>query len=172
MKALRILIPLIVLAAVLPVVVGNKRTKIKSAPAPAAMHSLVPPTPSYPGTMNVPPAAPTAVQSSGVIETAFQNRQSNLLVRELGVVDRLLPDDNDGSRHQRFIVRLGSGHTVLIAHNIDLAPRVASLNAGEVVEFQGEYEWSDKGGVVHWTHHDPQGKHPGGYISHKGNVFR
>ncbi|QOY51204.1 DUF3465 domain-containing protein [Candidatus Sulfurimonas baltica] len=40
-----------------------------------------------------------------------------------GDVIRVLSDDNTGSRHQRFIIRLSSGQTLLIAHNIDLAPK-------------------------------------------------
>jgi hypothetical protein len=84
----------------------------------------------------------------------------------------VLPDDNEGSRHQRFIVRLASGRTVLIAHNIDLAPRVEGLTAGDSVEFSGEFENNDKGGVVHWTHHDPDGRHVGGWIKHGGRVYQ
>jgi hypothetical protein len=56
-----------------------------------------------------------------------------------GTVVRVLSDDNEGSRHQRFIVRLASGRTVLIAHNIDLAPRVDGLETGDTVEFSGEF---------------------------------
>ncbi|HVY83004.1 MAG TPA: DUF3465 domain-containing protein [Steroidobacteraceae bacterium] len=89
-----------------------------------------------------------------------------------GTVVRVLADDNDGSRHQRFIVRLASGRTVLIAHNIDLAPRVAGLEAGDTVEFSGEFEDNDKGGVVHWTHHDPQGRHVAGWIRHRGRTYQ
>jgi hypothetical protein len=83
----------------------------------------------------------------------------------------LLPDDNEGSRHQRFIVELDGGHTVLIAHNIDLAPRVAPLEPGDPVQFSGEYAWNAKGGVVHWTHLDPRGTHPGGWIYAHGRRF-
>ena len=35
-----------------------------------------------------------------------------------------LPDDNKGTRHQRFILKLSSGQTLLVAHNIDLADKI------------------------------------------------
>jgi Protein of unknown function (DUF3465) len=89
-----------------------------------------------------------------------------------GSVSKILSDDNDGSRHQRFIVRLPSGQTVLIAHNLDLAPRVAPLAPGDTVQFKGEYVWSDKGGTVHWTHRDPAGRHEGGWLKHAGQTFQ
>jgi hypothetical protein len=89
-----------------------------------------------------------------------------------GTVVRVLPDDTSGSRHQRFIVRLPSGQTVLIAHNIDIAPRVDGIAAGDAVQFSGEFEENDKGGVVHWTHHDPSGRHPDGFIVHRGRTYR
>lgn len=79
-----------------------------------------------------------------------------------------LPDDNDGSRHQKFLVELDSEQTLLIAHNIDLADRIDALEEGDVVIIAGQYEWNDRGGVVHWTHHDPDGIHPGGWIEHEG----
>ncbi len=95
---------------------------------------------------------------------AFAQRQSNLQVQLTATVSRVLPDDNKGSRHQRFILQLANGQTVLVAHNIDLAERVAGLSEGARVTLAGEYEWNDKGGVIHWTHHDPRGQHPGGWI--------
>jgi hypothetical protein len=106
------------------------------------------------------------------IATAYERRESNVQVEGAGVVVKVLSDDNDGSRHQRFIVELASGQTVLISHNIDLAPRVSPLAAGDRVQFFGEYEWNNKGGVVHWTHHDPTGRHPGGWVRREGNMFR
>lgn len=97
---------------------------------------------------------------------------SNSQVQGVGVVDRILSDDNDGSRHQRFILRLGSGQTVLVAHNIDLAPRIEKLASGDTVEFNGEYEWNEKGGVIHWTHKDPANQHVAGWLKHNGQVFQ
>jgi hypothetical protein len=110
--------------------------------------------------------------NDAAIENAFANRISNLQVGGQGTVVKILPDDNDGSRHQRFIVRLNSGQTLLMSHNIDLAPRIDSLSAGDTVAFYGEYEWNQKGGLIHWTHHDPQGRHPAGWIKHGGQTSR
>jgi hypothetical protein len=106
------------------------------------------------------------------ITRAFRQRAKALPVTGEGEVIRLLADDLDGSWHQRFIVRLASGHTVLIAHNIDLAPRLDALDSGDTVAFSGRYEWNEKGGVVHWTHHDPQGRRQGGWIEHRGKRYR
>lgn len=78
----------------------------------------------------------------------------------------------DGSQHQRFIVELSSGQTLLIAHNIDIAPRINSLQVGDSVRFYGEYEWNPQGGIIHWTHHDPNGYHVGGWIKHNGRTYQ
>lgn len=107
-----------------------------------------------------------------LIAEAFRNGRSNVQLGGEGRVTRILPDDNNGSRHQKFLLELESGHTLLIAHNIDLAPRVESLREGEVIEFYGEYEWNQKGGVIHWTHHDPKGVHPGGWLKYQGRVYK
>lgn len=107
-----------------------------------------------------------------LIAEAFRNGRSNVQLGGEGRVARILPDDNNGSRHQKFLLELESGHTLLIAHNIDLAPRVESLREGEVIEFYGEYEWNQKGGVIHWTHHDPKGVHPGGWLKYQGRVYK
>lgn len=102
------------------------------------------------------------------ISSAYNNKQSDIQVKATGKVIKILPDDNKGSRHQRFIVKVADNLTVLIAHNIDLAPR-AELSSGDTVSFSGEYEWNKQGGVVHWTHHDPRGKHQDGWIEANGN---
>jgi hypothetical protein len=102
---------------------------------------------------------------------AFEQRRSDLQLEGQGVVVKLLPDDLDGSRHQKFLVRLASGQTLLVAHNIDLAPRVDGLQEGAMIKFFGEYEWNEKGGVMHWTHHDPQGHHVAGWLEYQGRRY-
>jgi hypothetical protein len=103
---------------------------------------------------------------------AFKTRTSNIQVEGEGVVTRILADDLDGSRHQRFIIRLESGQTVLIAHNIDLAPRVAGLQEGGGISFYGEYVWNEQGGKIHWTHHDPEGRHVAGWLKYNGRTYQ
>ena len=111
-------------------------------------------------------------QGVQLIERAFERKQSDLQVRASGQVIAVLADDNEGSRHQKFILKLNNGQTVLVAHNIDLAPRITNIAKGDTVEFFGEYEYSDKGGVIHWTHHDPANKHVGGWLKHQGRTYQ
>ena len=120
------------------------------------------------------PAAPSLQPANTVpaLEHAYLNRLRHHQVRGQGTVIKLLPDDNKGSRHQRFLLRLDSGRTLLISHNIDLAPRIESIQPGDTVEFNGEYEWNAKGGLVHWTHHDPKNQHEAGWLRHQGRTYQ
>ncbi|GAA67859.1 hypothetical protein P20429_1978 [Pseudoalteromonas sp. BSi20429] len=79
------------------------------------------------------------------LNEAYKNHQSNVQVQDSGIVIRILNDDNQGSRHQKFILKLSTGITILIAHNIDLAPRINLISKGDTVQFYGEYEWNKKG---------------------------
>ena len=106
------------------------------------------------------------------IAVAFREQISGVQVTGEGVVTRILPDDEEGRRHQRFILSLESGQTLLIAHNIDLAPRMIFLEPGDLIRFNGVYEWKPEGGVVHWTHHDPRGKHEAGWLKRNGETFQ
>jgi hypothetical protein len=104
--------------------------------------------------------------------SAFESRARGRIITVNGEVERILADDRDGSPHQRFIIRTPGGVSLLVAHNLDLAPRLEGLGAGEVVTVLGEYEWNEKGGVMHWTHDDPQGKHITGYIEWRGRRYQ
>lgn len=108
-------------------------------------------------------APPVGKATDTAIEQLIQSRASHTWVETNGNVTRLLPDDREGAAHQRFILRLASGRTLLVAHNIDLARRVP-LQVGDAVRLRGRYEWNDKGGVIHWTHHDPGNPLAGGWI--------
>lgn len=149
---------------------GEQATR--AAPAPATQEA--PAAPGGSGDSGGAPATAEAPRSgdggAARIAQAFARNESDLQIEVDAVVRRSLPDDEDGSRHQRFILELSDGATVLVAHNIDLAPRVP-LREGDRVQVFGEYEWNDRGGVLHWTHHDPARRHVGGWIKHGGKTY-
>jgi len=120
--------------------------------------------------------APSATErpssSDEILAQAFAKRTQDLQVKGRGRVQRILSDDDKGSRHQRFILELESGQVLLVAHNIDLAPRIDSIRVNDSVEFYGEYEYNDKGGVIHWTHSDPGGRHVAGWLKHAGRTYQ
>lgn len=115
-----------------------------------------------------------AYQNSDIIsvEQAFQQKKSDVQLHVEGTVIKILADDLDGNRHQKFIIERPQGLTILVAHNIDLASRINSLKLGDKLTLYGEYEWSKKGGILHWTHHDPAGQHVDGWIEHQGQRYQ
>ncbi|MCL2883182.1 MAG: DUF3465 domain-containing protein [Coriobacteriia bacterium] len=110
--------------------------------------------------------------SDAVIKNLYDQQKSNVQVSGSGTVVRLLADDTEGSRHQRFILQLASGQTLLVAHNISIAPRLDGLAVGDTVSFYGEYIYSAEGGTIHWTHHDPQGAHVAGWLEYNGKRYQ
>jgi hypothetical protein len=109
---------------------------------------------------------------SSLVEQAFRQRAHDLQISIEGRVKKILADDREGNRHQRFVLQVDSDHTLLVAHNIDLAPRIKGIKVGDRVQINGVYEWNEKGGVVHWTHHDPRGRHEDGWIRHNGQLYQ
>lgn len=105
------------------------------------------------------------------IQSAYRNRQSDVQIMQKGVVAKVLADDLVGSKHQKFILRFDR-LSILVAHNIDLAPKIFNIKKGDTVEFYGEYEWNEKGGVVHWTHKDPRKRHIDGWLKHNGKTYQ
>ncbi len=129
------------------------------------------PEASIPVEQSAPPRTGQELGSDAQLWQAFQNRQSNLQIEGQGRVSKILRDDTDGSPHQRFLLQTATGQTLLVAHNIELAPRIMDIATGDTVRFYGEYEWNEKGGVIHWTHHDPAARHPGGWLEHRGQRY-
>jgi uncharacterized protein DUF3465 len=126
------------------------------------------------GSIDTPPPQPgsTTPGSSRFtpIRDAFRTHRSDLEVETGGRVARVLPDDREGTRHERFVLQVEPGLSVLVVHNLDLAPRVP-LAAGDSVVLRGEYEWNGQGGVIHWTHRDPAHRHSPGWIRYEGTVY-
>jgi len=99
-------------------------------------------------------------------QPTYDRRDSSSWIEASGIVIRPAADDHEDGRHQRFVLDMRNGQTLLIAHNIDIAKHVP-LGMGDRVQFRGRYEWNEHGGVVHWTHHDPHGAEEGDYQRHQ-----
>ncbi len=102
----------------------------------------------------------------------FHNHRSSVEVTAEGTVVRLLPDRTSSTGvHEQFIVALSSGDiTVEVEHNISIGARVP-VKEGDHVIVHGEYIWNAQGGLIHFTHHDPQGTHEGGYIEDNRKTY-
>lgn len=74
------------------------------------------------------------------------------------------------ARHEEFTAQSDSG-PIDVIDNVDLAPQVP-VHPGDRIEVCGEMV-RDPGRepVVHWTHHDPENRHPGGFIRFQGRVY-
>jgi hypothetical protein len=106
------------------------------------------------------------------IKSLFDSKTSDVWVTGSGVVNRILSDDTKGDKHQRFILKMSTGQTILFAHNIDIAPRIEDIAKGDVISFYGEYIYTEEGGTIHWTHHDPDGSSDGGWLKKGDTVYK
>ena len=85
-----------------------------------------------------------------------------------GVVEKVLPDDTEPPRHQRFFLRDDRGRSLFFAHNIDEAPRVPDLKEGDEISFRGEWRDNEGGGAMHWTRRAGAGRRKGGWLERNG----
>ena len=119
------------------------------------------------------------------VRTLLNQGKSKAMSIDFGNVTRTLPDDNNGLKHQLFIVKTDDGAYVKVAHNTDLAPSIKYIKPGMRIGMKGEFiktkdlknkspeELQSMGisfdpfaglmknesldGVFHWTHHTPSG---------------
>lgn len=164
---------------------GGKGGDTNSPPitAPADPDSSKPPTkgvakqePKAPATggkeLSGKKPAASRKDDTALIGQLFKGQRSDQQVEAEGKIARVLPDDDDETPHQRFLVKLSNDITILIAHNTDVSPRVP-IQKGDTIRFYGEYEYNREGGVVHWTHRTQgtRNKHPHGWLEHKGKKY-
>jgi hypothetical protein len=149
---------------------SSQPTPSRPASPPRSDHAAKPTQPSAPTVSGTTTKDRAGFGDEKAVLDAIRTRKSGVLAIVTAKVFRILPDDTEGSEHQRFLVELRGGQTLLVAHNTDLAPRVP-VKAGDFVELAGQYEWNEQGGVMHWTHHDPGKRRPGGWIEHAGKKY-
>ncbi len=164
--------PTLTVSAQQPVPASSQASDRRAAPQEQSEARMRAPPPTADSAARTRGPSRRVQADAGALMGAIRAQASDVLVEGEGTVVKLLPDDRDGSPHQRFIVRLASGDTLLIAHNIDLAGRLEPLVVGDRVSFGGEYVWNAKGGVIHWTHPDPEDRHPAGWLERIGDPLR
>jgi hypothetical protein len=125
-----------------------------------------------------PPAAAASGTDDGGIGDLYRQQRGDVVVTASGTIVKILPDDDDTSdgseKHQKFLVELPASAgddaiTIRICHNLKFG-RVP-VAEGDTIRFKGEYEYTELGGTLHWTHHDPRGTHEDGYIEHNGTRY-
>jgi hypothetical protein len=99
---------------------------------------------------------------------AWRAGRSNVEVTAEGSIASILGNSGGPSgTHEGFLLHLrgasGHGLTVRVEDNVDLTGQVP-LSEGEDVEVRGEYVYDANGGVIHYTHRDPSGRHAAGFI--------
>ncbi len=105
---------------------------------------------------------------------ALQAQSEQAIKREITVtarVKKILPEDVQGLPHQRFLIQLSNGSTVLIAHDLKYAPAVP-IKPLDVICIHGEYIWNKLGGLIHWTHRSDSPKHESGWIDFNGQRYQ
>jgi hypothetical protein len=120
----------------------------------------------------------TSAQAPALVNQGDQevlNAQSahmvNVPVTVSARILKILREDIEGTPHQKFLIILSNGSTVLIAHNIQMAPQVP-IQEGTFVTIHGDYIWNSKGGLIHWTHHSDAPKHGDGWIDYNGRRYQ
>lgn len=117
-------------------------------------------------------AGPASTHISGCSQVAadFKQHRSGIWAGFSGRVTRLLADAHGRYTHQRFITACASGQTIEVVNDISIGTRVPVVVGGQVT-VRGQYIWNDLGGLVHFTHHDPEGG-PGGWIRYGGRTYQ
>lgn len=115
----------------------------------------------------------TQAPDDGALCDAYTGGRSHVEVVADGSVTRVLGmQPGRTSPHEGFLFRLASGCDVIVRveANTDFTGPIP-LQPGDRVTVKGEYEFYPLGGVIHWTHRDPRGRHEGGYIQAGGKLY-
>ncbi|MBD5633735.1 MAG: DUF3465 domain-containing protein [Candidatus Eremiobacteraeota bacterium] len=113
---------------------------------------------------------------NGAVYDAWRSGRSHTQVTASGSVVRVLGLSHGPSgAHEGFLLHLrgsaGRGLTVRVEDNVDVTGPLP-LTAGADVEVRGEYIYDALGGIIHYTHLDPRGRHAAGYVRIGDKVYQ
>jgi hypothetical protein len=120
-------------------------------------------------------SSPASNDPNAAVYDAWRQQRSRLEVTASGSVARVLGVSRGPSGdHEGFLLHLrgagGHGLTVRVEDNVDITGPIP-LAPGDDVEVRGEYIYDALGGLIHYTHNDPRGRHPGGYVRAEGRTY-
>lgn len=113
-------------------------------------------------------AAPT--DDKNLVQALASHRNVYFLEAAHLTVTGLLPDDQQGLPHQKFMVKTSTGGKVLCVYNLDKGQRIP-LKVGDDVGLGGEFKWTNQGGLMHWLHQDDSNRRPDGYVELAGRRY-
>lgn len=105
-----------------------------------------------------------------ITDAQQRGKGANYLEVRDAVVSKILPDDTQGRPHQKWVVSLANGRSLLSVYNSDMGERIP-VNVGDTISMGGQYIWDRSGGLIHWLHHDPKGRRPDGWVELNGVVY-
>ncbi|AFY00753.1 DUF3465 domain-containing protein [Bdellovibrio bacteriovorus] len=111
-----------------------------------------------------------SASDSDLVRAVNDRRREDFVEGGSLTVVKILPDDSSGLEHQKWVVRLSNGELMQAVYNLDMCPRVP-LKVGDVIAMGGQFIWTNKGGLLHWLHHDPRGRRPDGYVYVNGQYY-
>jgi hypothetical protein len=104
------------------------------------------------------------------LDEAHRYRQTGFMAEVDGTVARILMDNKEESRQQKFTMRLSNGQMVLVTHDQEAAGRVP-VAVGDPVLVRGEYVWTETGGTLRHTQRDYSTRRLHGWIDHRGERY-
>ena len=121
-------------------------------------------------------AAASDTSSNAAVYDAWRFHRSRVEVTASGAVARVLgAREGRSGAHLGFLLHLagseGRGLTVRVEDNLDLTGPIP-LSEGEFATVRGEYVYDPRGGLIHYTHRDPRGRHDAGYVQAGGRIYQ
>lgn len=104
------------------------------------------------------------------VQDAYRAHQSGMMAEVTGTVARILIDDKDDLRNQKFIIRLSNGQMLLVIHDQVASERVP-VSVNDTVLVRGKYQWSETGGTLQFTRRDHSTRRMHGWIEHQGKRY-
>lgn len=112
-------------------------------------------------------AGASNVQSALAFCDSNPGNHIEVYVPQATVVRVLGTRDSRSGMHEGFVIRTPE-RTIRVEDNVDITGPIP-MERGDAISLLGQLECDDY--VMHWTHRDPRGRHPSGYIKVNGRTY-